>query len=383
MRLPEEPIKVVHVIDELPPDGAERLLVDVVKRGSSGFRYSVLCLVRGGTLVDELEAFGVPVFVLGRRGKFDASLLVRLARWLRRERPAVVHTHLFTADAWGRAAARLAGVPAVFSTVHSTNLWKGGIHRLIDRVLGRLSTRVIACSPEVGERLVKHDRIPADRVVVVPNGIDLRRFGAVNPGGVRAELGVPAGLPVLIVVGRLHEAKGHADLLAALTRVRKETIDFRCLFVGSGELREQLEADVERRGLKDQVRFLGQRSDVPRLLAASDVVVIPSRWEGLPIALLEAMAMAKAVVATAVGGIPDAIEDGENGLLVPVGDAGALAGALGRVLRDASLRSRLGQAAGALVRRRYDVAATALAYEGLYRTALARQALAHDAGSSG
>lgn len=368
----DSPIKVVHVIDELPPDGAERLLVDVLKHGSPAFRYSVVCLVRGGALVGELEAAGVPVTVLGRRGRFDPSLLVRLVRWLRTERPSVLHTHLFTADAWGRTAAWLARVPLVYSTIHSTNLWKSRLHRQVDRLLARVSTRVIACSTEVGERLVAHDGLPRERVVVVPNGIDLRRFGSVERGGVRAELGIAETVPVLAVVGRLHEAKGHADLFAALEEVRHETRDFRCLVIGSGDLREALEADVRQRGLTEQVRFLGQRADVPRLLAASDAMVIPSRWEGLPIALLEAMAMRRAVVATAVGGIPDVIADGENGLLVPPGDRAALARALARLLGDADLRRRLGTAAGALVRRRYDVAGTAAAYEALYREALAR-----------
>lgn len=373
MTLPDEPIKVVHVIDELPPDGAERLLVDILKYGSSAFRYSVVCLVRGGALVTELEAIGVPVTVLGRRSRFDPSLVVRLVHWLRNQRPSVLHTHLFTADAWGRTAGRFARVPAIFSTVHSTNMWKGEMHRWIDRVLARHSTCVIACSKEVGETLVVHDHLPRDRVVVVPNGIDLKRFQNVDAGGVRKQLGIAATLPVLVVVGRLHEAKGHADLLAALDLIRSETPDFQCLFVGSGELREPLEADVTRRGLIGRVRFLGQRRDVPQLLAASDVMVIPSRWEGLPIALLEAMAMEKAIVATAVGGIPDVVEDGGHGLIVAPGDIPALGRAIRRLLVDAEFRQRLGRAAGERVRQRYDVAATASAYENLYRTALAQQ----------
>src|SRR3989344_6371654 len=116
---------VVHIIDELPPDGAERLLVDILRHRSAAFRFSVVCLIRGGVLEEELHRIDVPVVILGRTGRFDLGLLFRLTGWLRSQHVSVVHTHLFTADAWGRAAAVLAGVRAIFTTVHSTNEWKG------------------------------------------------------------------------------------------------------------------------------------------------------------------------------------------------------------------------------------------------------------------
>jgi glycosyltransferase involved in cell wall biosynthesis len=361
---------VVHVIDELPPDGAERLLADVLRHRSQRFRYSVVCLIQGGTLEDEIRGMGVPVTVLGRRGRYDPALVWRLARWLRRERAAVVHTHLFTADAYGRLAARLAGVSAVFSTVHSTNLWKSALHRVTDWLLAWISTRVIACSAEVGELLRRRDRLPAKRIEVVANGVDLGRFANARADGVRAEFGIPDGRLLIGVVGRLHPAKGHSELLAALARLRVEGHDPACLLIGTGELRGALEEETVRCGLQDRIVFAGQRSDVPRLLAALDVLAMPSRWEGLPMTLLEAMAMGKAIVATRVGGIPDVISDGENGLLVPTANPDALAEALRRLLSEPQLRARLGQRAAHTLRQRYDVTRTACAYESLYCTAL-------------
>jgi len=361
---------VVHVIDELPPDGAERLLADVLRHRSAAFRYSVICLIRGGELEKEIRAMGVPVEVLGRTGKYSLGLLWRLLRWLRRERADIVHTHLFTADAYGRVAARLAGARGVYSTVHSTNVWKGALHRGVDWLLAWFSTRVIAVSGNVAQVLRERDHLPASRVVVIENGIDLLRFENVSGDGVRTEFGVPEGAALLGLVGRLHPAKGHADLLAALAVLEKERINLRCLLIGSGELREAIEKDIEQRELKNRVILTGQRSDVPRLLAALDVLVMPSRWEGLPMTLLESMAMGKAVVATTVGGIPDVITDNREGLLVAPGDVDALAEALRGMLTDGALRQRCGARARETLLARFDARRTARAYEALYGSRL-------------
>jgi glycosyltransferase involved in cell wall biosynthesis len=361
---------VVHVIDELPPDGAERLLADVLRHRSTVYRFSVVCLIRGGELEREIEAMGVPVTVLGRRVTYSPALLWRMVRWLRRERADVVHTHLFTADAYGRVAARLAGARGVYATVHSTNVWKGALHRRIDSLLARVSTKVIAVSAEVAQVLRERDGIPEGRIAVVENGIDLQRVAGATGEGVRAEFGIPEGVPLMGLVGRLHPAKGHADLIAALSQLAVQGISAHCLLIGSGELRDEIAADVKRRGLQGRVTLTGQRSDVPRLLAALDVLAMPSRWEGLPMTLLEAMAMGKAIVAARVGGIPNVVTDGREGLLVTPGDVAALAGALQRVITDAPLRRELGDRARETLLARYDVGRTARAYESLYAACL-------------
>lgn len=361
---------VVHVIDELPPDGAERLLADVLRHRSGAYRFSVVCLVRGGELQREIEAMGVPVTVLGRRHTYSPGLLWRLTRWLRRMRADVVHTHLFTADAYGRVAALLARVPAVYSTVHSTNVWKGALHRCIDWLLAWFSTKVIAVSAEVAQVLRERGRIPQSRIALVENGIDLKRLAGASGEGVRAEFGVAPQAPLLGLIGRLHPAKGHADLIAALAQLQAQGVTAHCLLIGSGPLREAILAEVQQRGLTGRVTLAGQRADIPRLLAALDVLVMPSRWEGLPMTLLEAMAMGKAIVATRVGGIPNVITDGREGLLVPAADAAALAAALKRLIQDAALRRALGERAREAVLARYDAARTAQAYESLYAARL-------------
>ena len=363
---------IVHMIDELPRDGAEMLLVDLMRLRMPGYRYKIACLIRGGPLEQEFEQLGIPVKIFGRRNKFDLGLVLRVAAWLRAEKADVVHTHLFTADTYGRLAARIAGVPAVFSTVHNiVNPWKGAGRKAIDRLFAKLSTAVVGCSEEVTQTLASRDKIPARKLVSIPNGIDLQKFSSFSGAGVREEFGLPADRQLIGVVGRLHEQKAHGDLfraLALLPQVRAGELT--CLVVGTGDLLDSLKQQVKELGLETTVLFTGMRKDVPRLVASLDAFVMSSHWEGLPIALLEAMASSKAVLCTRVGGIPDVVTDGDNGLLVDAGDVAGFAQQLGRLLQDADLRLRLGRRARETVIARFDVSRTAAAYNQLHSQAL-------------
>ena len=360
---------VVHIIDELPRDGAEVLLLDLVRRRDARMRYSVLCLVRGGPLVEEFERAGVPVVIFGRRGAVDPHMLWRLVRWLRREHATVVHTHLFTADSYGRLAARLAGVAAVFSTVHNSVGPPGRLRKLANRVLARLSDSVIGCGDEIAAAL-ESQGVPAQRILSIPNGIDLQRFQGAQGAGVREEFGVQAERVVLGMVGRLHVQKGHEVLLeclAGMSETQRRAVA--CLVIGVGELEQRLRSRVEQLGLEDVVTFTGSRTDVPRLVAALDVFVMPSLWEGLPIALLEAMASGRAVLCSSVGSIPGVVQHGENGWLVEPGNVQALREAILTLVDDPGLRARLGHRAREQVIARFDVERTAAAYNRLHARA--------------
>ena len=357
---------VAHIIDRLPPDGAERLLIDVLKNRSDRFNYVVLCLVEGGVLAEALDTMGIPVIIFGRSSAFDISLLFRLARWLRKNQVAVVHTHLFTADSWGRVAALMARVQGIFSTIHSVNSWKGNMHRLVDRILAPLSTRLIACSEQVADELRKRDRLSNKKIKTIANGIDLQRFQDVTPLELEKEFNVPKGVRCLALVGRLHKAKGHMDLLPVMARLKAEGLDFHLLLVGEGECEEGIKESIEKLHLTPYATLTGFRKDIPEILAAVDILVMPSRWEGLPMALLEGMAMGKAVIASPVGGIPDVINDGVNGILVEVGNQAAWCQAIRKLFEDRELRQQLGKKAKLTVQRHYSAEAVARAYESLY-----------------
>lgn len=363
-------IKVLHVIDRLPPDGAERLLLEIMCNRSTNFQFDVLCLVEGGELQPAFEAIGVKVHVLQKRRAVDIPFMMSLLRFLRQHRPDVVHTHLFTADLWARCAAWLVGIPAIFSTVHSTNAWKSKLHWWLDRLLASPSQKVIGCAENVSEMLIEQG-IPASKVVCIPNGVDLKRMSEAPSLSLQDTFSIQENVPLICLVGRYHAAKGHLALLPVLSTLASRH-RFHCLFIGEGELREDIEQAVEQLALSEFVTLTGYREDVPSIMKACDIMVMPSVWEGLPMALLEGMACELAVVASRVGGIPDVVSDAEDGLLYDQGDASALEAALERLLSDQTFRTQLGDAAANKVRNHYSAAVVQQQYEALYCDALQR-----------
>lgn len=361
---------VVHIIDRLPPDGAERLLCELLRYRSDEFRYHVLCLVEGGEFEQIIRALGVPITILGKKPGVDLSMLFRLWRWLRREQPAIVHTHLFTADTWGRIAAKLARVPGIFSTVHSVNSWQGRVHLLVDRVLAHLTTKLIACTQQVADKLVRVDGIAENKVIALANAVDLERFENVVPIDLQTAFSIPANVPVIAVLGRLEAVKGQSYLLNCLRQLRDSNVSVCCLFVGDGPDRVALQEQVKAQMLNEDVFFAGFRRDVPQVLAAIDVLVIPSQWEGLPMALLEAMALARTVVAHDVGGIADVLRDGKDGFIVPPENPQALASALQTALLEPELRQAMGASARQRIEEKYSAKELSACYEALYRDVL-------------
>lgn len=371
--------RVVHIIDRLPPDGAERLLCELLQYRSNRFDYSVLCLVEGGEFEQIIRDMGVPIVILGKKPGVDFRMLWRLWRWLRTARPQVVHTHLFTADTWGRLAARLALVPQVYSTVHSVNTWQGRVHKLVDRVLALVSTRLIACTGLVAEKLINSDGVASDKVITLANAVDLNRFRNVKPVDLQRTFSFESGVPVIAVLGRLEPVKGQAFLIRCLSVLRDSGVEANCLIIGDGPDRTSLEEQVGELGLGGRVAFAGFRRDVPELLAAIDILAIPSQWEGLPMALLEAMALSRCVVAHSVGGIPDVMTNDIDGVLVPAGNVALMKGALQRAVEDGTLRKRLGEAAGQRIKQHYSAEVLSAAYEEIYISDMARNSTRENA----
>lgn len=293
-------------------------------------------------LAERAAALEVPVrriapLPLGLTG---ARRVPALARLLRRERPAVFHAHMSSPVAckWGLAAAVSARVPAVLGTVQV------GAYEPPDRsayrqlrALARGVDRYLAVSQEIADELVERLGWPAAKVEVVYNAVDVERAAVPAPPGLREQLGGSATRPLVLTPARLDAQKGHAVLLEAIAAVPEALF----LLAGEGPERAALEARAAELGVADRVRFLGRREDVPQLLAACDVFALPSLYEGSSLAVLEAMAAGIPVVSSAIGGTEELIEDGRSGLLVPPGDAQALAAALRRVLEDPELRQSL------------------------------------------
>ncbi|MFV1982140.1 MAG: glycosyltransferase [Thiohalomonadales bacterium] len=361
---------VVHIIDRLPPDGAERLMVDILKNRTENFRFAVLSLVEGGALEEELSQISVPVTIFNKSSKFDFSVLFKLIFWFIKHKPSVVHTHLFTADTWGRLAASITRVPCIITTVHSTNTWKGTIHRFVDQVLSLITDRVVACSEEVANVLIASFKISRKRIEIISNGIDFNRFEAVKLTTIREIDSLASDITKMVVIGRLHPAKGHLDLIKAITHIKAGNTKFHVFLVGEGELKDQIITNCIESNINENVTLMGQRTDIPEILAKTDIFIMPSHWEGLPMALLEAMAMSMPVIATRVGGIPDVIENGVNGFLIDKSDDVELANKMVKLINDKELRSAFGNEAKKTVIENYSAKNASEKYELLYQTVL-------------
>lgn len=308
----------------------------------------------------------VPVRGLGReiRGRQDLAALGTLVALVRRLRPHIVHTHTAKAGTLGRLAARLGRAPVVVHTYHGHVLRgyfppaKTRAFVAIERALARLTDALVAVSPRVRAELLDLGIGRPDRFEVVPLGLDLEPFASADRlrGELRRELGLDAAVPLAGIVARLAPVKAHEVFLEAARRLAARPVPPRFVIVGDGERRPALEAMAETDGLRGRVHFLGWRADLPRIYADLDVVVLCSRNEGSPVALIEAMTAGRPVVATRVGGVPDVVADGETGLLVPENDPPALAEAIARVLDDGELARRLGAAGRPRVVERFGAA---------------------------
>jgi glycosyltransferase involved in cell wall biosynthesis len=308
---------------------------------------------------------GIPVHHLGR-GRFDPRLATDVAALARRTGARILHVHGYAAADFGRVAARLAGARLVLHE-HFADPRMPRYQALADRLLSRLTDAAIAVSASTRDFLVRERAVPASRVRLIWNGAPLDEFAPVSREralGVRRSLGLPDDAVVVGAVGRLNAQKGHAFLVDAAARLR-HLPSLRVLVAGDGDLLGDLRARAQAAGLGDRVVFAGHRTDVPDVLGAIDVFCLSSLYEGTPLALFEAMAAAKPIVATAVDGCREVLADGDTALLVPPADAAALAGALERAAREPDLRERLARRARE-ESRRYDVRACVDAMQELY-----------------
>ena len=363
-------LNVLQLIPTLDRSGAEKQMVLLAKGlPRDRFRVEVAALTRLGPLAAELAAAGIPVTPIGKRFKVDPLALGRLTRFLKAKRFDVVQTWIYAADTYGRVAAHRAGVPVVVTAEMAVDLWKGRSERTVDRFLARWTDRVVGNSRAVAD-FYAGVGIPQAKLAVIPSGIADDEPPAVDRAAVRAELGLPVACPLAIFVGRLADQKGVADLVAALDVLQHVRPDLRTLIVGDGPLRERLEARAHAFQLvaPGRTRFLGHREDVPRLLAASDLLVLPSLYEGMPNVVLEAMRFRKPVVATAAPGTTELVIPDETGLLVPTRNPPALAQAIRRVVADPDLARRLGEAGRARVEAEFGVDRMVARFADLYES---------------
>jgi len=372
-------VRLLKVVPTLMCGGTEHQFMALGRSLDRGrFALEFACMRRQGRFLAEIDERHIPLREYGIRTFFSVNAIAqqaRLARYIRRARIGIVHAYSFYGNVFAIPPARLAGAPVVIASIRDRGVYLTAAQRAAQRQMCRLADCVLVNADAVKDWLLAQGYNPA-KIVVIRNGVDLRHFDQpADELRVRREFGLPRGVPIVAVVSRLAPLKGIDHFLRAAAMAGARFPDARFMVIGDANPDDRSYVDVliglaERLRIRDRVVFTGLRTDVPALLSCATVSVMPSLNEALPNVLLESMAAGAAVVSTAVGGAPEAVEDGVTGMLVPPGDPGALARAVGQLLADRDLAMRLGHAGRRLVRERFPLDAMVRATERLYHSLL-------------
>jgi len=368
------PWRISFLITELDHGGAERALVRIVTGlDRSLWDPRVISLSDRGPLAEPLEAAGVPVTAIGAgRVRSPAGLwraTVGLTRCLKEQQPAVLQTFLFHANIAGRLAARRAGVPTVVSGIRVAE--KRGRWRLkIDRWTERFVDRHVCVSQSVADFSIRESGLSESKVVVIPNGVDVKRFASAEPADLSV-FGIPAGARTILSVGRLDEQKNPLGLLKSYAAIAEDHPQAHLLFVGHGPEEAALRAAIAESKLESRVHLAGWQADVPGIMQACDLFVLASNWEGMPNVLLEAGAAGIPVVSTRVEGAEEIITSGESGVLVGISQPQALADAMSECLSGPDAARDRACQLQSMVSERFTWDSVVTAYSEVYESLLA------------
>ena len=370
----QQPFTICQLLHSLNVGGAEVLAARLGEQLRGRYRFLFACLDGLGPLAEQLRADGFPVHLLDRRPGVDWRVTWRLSRFLRRERVDLIHAHQYTPFFYAAAARLFQRRPPILFTEHGRPYPDYPRRKRIvaNRFLLRKRDRVVGVGEAVRQALLHNEGLPPERVQVVYNGIDVAAFTphAAERLAVRRELGLAADDFVLMLVARLDPLKDLATAVRTTERLAQQLPSVRLLLVGEGPERGLVENMVREKALGKHIHLLGLRRDVARLLSAADVFLLTSVSEGIPVTVLEAMAAGVPVVSTAVGGLPEIIDDEQNGLLAPARDDAALAERVLRLATEAGLHQRLAQAGRQRVWDRFSETQMHTGYAKLYEEML-------------
>ena len=356
--------RILLVLTDLELGGAPLVARDLAGGlAARGYEMAVASLAGEGPVARDLRERGVATYPLGARDCWDLQVLPRLAHLLQRYRPHVLHCFLVHANVIGRLVGTACGVQHIIASLHTcqqSTWW----HPIAETLTCRLSRTTICVSQSVAQHVRKSSHVPASRVRIIPNGIDFGRFANAQPLS-PTSLGLDPDKQTILFVGRLDPVKRVKDLLTASVEIiRKQAVQL--LIVGDGCECKPLQNLAQNLGIAGDTHFLGTRRDVERILKSADLLVLPSLWEGMPCALLEAMAARVPIAASRTSGVVDLIADGQTGLLFEPGDIGGIAGAVLRLLGDRGYADAMAVAAQDLVRTKFTLDAMLDAYATLY-----------------
>jgi len=365
-----QPVKrVLHVIDSLHLGGAQEVVLNLATCGSPRFRHEVATMHGHGIYWKRLQEAGIKVHSLSPH-KYLPAYLVTLPALLLTKRPDILHCHLIPSNIIAKPLGALFGVPLILNHDHTNDP-----HRIdnklllaLDKSTNRFARHLIAVAASCREFLIRHESIPPEKITLVPNAIDLRRFtpGTISRLESRSKLGLPPDVPVIAGVGRLNPQKNFSLFLEVAAALAPRFPTLRFLLAGEGPEEAVLREKASQLGLVDRIVFSGYVADTRQVYAASDILLMPSRFEGLPMTLLEAMAMNLPVVASRLDGIAEVIEDGKEGCLVDPGNPTGFAEHCAALLENPSKSSELAANARAKIEARFSVERMTSAVEAIY-----------------
>lgn len=371
-----KPIRVAIICQHLTMGGAEELVLGIATNlPAERYEVRVFCLTAEGEIALELRQAGVDVtLVPGEPGPRDPAALLRLMGALRRFGPDIAHTFLLNACLYGRLAAIVSGVPVILAAEQNVYANKARKHVLMERWLARRTHRVIACCDIVGSFYRRQVGVGLEKVTVLCNAVRYDQILPLEPPArSRVALGLDPEAPTIGVIGRLTRQKGQDVLFQAVRQLRPAFPNLQVALAGQGEARSELEQLAADLGIQQQVHFLGVRRDRSVFYGALDAFVLPSRWEGLSLALAEAVGAGVPSIATDVGGNAEVILDGRTGLLVPAEQPEALAAAIESVLRNPPLAERLSTAGQQDAQTRFGIRQHVAALDRLYVDAVTQR----------
>jgi glycosyltransferase involved in cell wall biosynthesis len=374
-----EKINILHVYQNSKVGGIQQQILNIMKGYDRNvFRPVFCCLGPKKEMGEEIEKLGFNSIALNRvrYHRFSPGIIPDIYRIIKKERIHIVRTHKYRANLYGRIAGWLANAPVIIASLHidygNKDEYFG--RKMANRMLARITDTIIAVSDSVKNDSVRYDRIDPSRIIVIHNGVDTLAF---NPEGtfrdISKDLSIEKEDMVIGCVGRIVHSKGLSYLLEALPEILHRYRSVKLLIVGDGSLKEDLREQARRLRILDRVIFAGRRRDIPDILSRMNVFVIPSIKEGLPNAILEAMAMGKPVVATNVGGIPEVVQHGVSGLIVPPRDVERIARSVITLIDEPGKAKNMGEKARGFIMEQYSMQSTVQKWQTLYLTLLERK----------
>ena len=377
---------ICHVIHALGVGGAEVLVDQMIRRMQKDFRCIVAVLDEIGEIGTRLQEDGFIVEHLHRQPGIDRGCATRLRQFADREGAEILHAHQCTPFFQAMLSRGLTGRRPVVFTEHGRHFPDAPSRKraIVNRMLLKRCDRLFGCGAAVRQALIDNEGLPESRVEVIYNGVDLKALSKPTLGArerIRAEFGYSANDFVAVQVARLHELKDHQTALKAIDEARHKIPGLRLLLAGDGDQRSAIEQTILGRGLELTVTLAGTRKDIADLLSASDVFLMSSISEGIPLTVIEAMAARRPVVSTAVGGLPELIEHGVSGMLAPSGDASSLAASLVQLYQNADLRNQMAEVAVGRAQEKFSLQGMLNSYRDVYYNVLGTTDLRQKSGS--